>query len=269
MLPETQKMTSVTRANGQLFYEIFGDGPKVLIAFHGFGQDRNIFLSWSQKLKSQYKILALDLFFHGSSTRNSERLSKTEWNEWLDLILEKEQINRFSVLGYSLGGRFAICTAILKSDQIDELTLIAPDGIFLTPWYKLVTTPGLRLFLKYLLLRSDRLEQLIKINKRTKLVNAYVADFVQKEMGDEENRKRIYLSWNCFKYLGYTKKELAATFGKAKFNRKIILGSKDYVIHPKDISPIIENMGSFQVHILPLKHHQLIKPEVADYLNRD
>ncbi len=260
-------MTDVSRHNGQLVYQIFGTGSEKLLAFHGFGQDGDIFKDWSAKLEN-YTIYAFDLFYHGKSKRENRRLYKSEWFEWVAEFLKKEGIERFSVLGFSLGGRFAISTALKFHSKIDEVILIAPDGIFLSPYYKLATTPGLRLLLKYLLYNPNKLERLIKINERSKIVNSYVADFVRKEMGNEENRKLIYKSWNYFKYLGYTKNQLIEGFNNASFKKRIILGNKDYVIHPKSILPLINKMGSFKVDVLPSKHHQLIKPEVADYLKK-
>ena len=87
-------MTNVTRQDGQLFYEIFGSGPEVLLAFHGFGQDRTIFKKWASTLESKYIFYAFDLFYHGESHRPFQNLSKTEWQEWLNGFLIQEKIER-------------------------------------------------------------------------------------------------------------------------------------------------------------------------------
>ncbi len=86
-------------------------------------------------------------------------------------------------------------------------------------------------------------------------------------MGTPENRKRVYISWNYFKTLGYKRSTLIDLFRKHKFKRMLILGSKDYVIKTKDILPIIEKMTKFDVHILEKKHHQLLGNEVAILIN--
>ena len=214
---ETGNMTSVTNQNGQLSYQVFGTGEEILLAFHGFGQSGKIFEEWAQVIGSQFTIYAFDLFYHGNSMRPFQNLSKTEWEEWIQLFLAKEGFARFSILGYSLGGRFAISTAILFGERVNKLFLVAPDGIFLTVWFKLSTTPGLKLLFKYFVMHPDRLERMLAFNERSRMINRYVADFARKEMGDLENRKRVYRSWNFFKTLGYTKKALVRHFSKTPY----------------------------------------------------
>ena len=259
-------MTSVIRGNGQLFYEVFGSGSEILLAFHGFGQDRNIFKQWSRKLESKYTIFAFDLFYHGESTRPLHSLSKKEWRIWIQQFVNQEGIERFSILGYSLGGRFAISTSISFHESVNKLILIAPDGIYLTPWFKLATTPGIRLIFKSLMMHPNRIEKWLSFNDRYKIINKYIADFARNELGDLENRKRVYRSWNYFKALGYTKKELIKHFNTVTYEKQLIVGDKDHIIKPSGILPIIEMAREFKVNHLPMKHHQLAKSEVAELL---
>ena len=259
-------MTSIEFENGQLFYSKRGSGKEILIAFHGFGQDNTIFEPWIKTLSNDYTIFAFDLFHHGKSHRPNLPLSKEEWKELFDEFLAREQIDRFTVIGFSLGGRFAITTSLSFYDKIDQLYLIAPDGIFLTIWFKLATHSMTRWLFKYLMLNPEKLDRLITINERLRIVSPYIGDFVKKEFGDAANRKRVYVSWNHFKTIGYKRRELIQLFNKHSFDRTIILGGKDQVIRPNQILPIIKKMGGFNVNVLPLKHHQLVKSEDTIHL---
>lgn len=259
-------MTNKTSMAGNLSYKKIGSGPSTLLAFHGFGQDKHIFDTWESHLEKKYTIYSFDLFYHGESTRPYGRLEKKEWEAYLTRFLATKHIQNFSVLGYSLGGRFAICSALSFPEKTEELILIATDGIYKTIWFKLATTPGIRLIWKYLMLNPDRLEKWITFNDRAKIINKYVANFVRKEMGTAENRKRVYISWNHFKTLGYSKHQLIKAFNRYSFKRRVILGSKDHIIRTQDILPIIKKMGGFKVDILSKKHHQLLHEEVASLL---
>ncbi|MEP1097559.1 MAG: alpha/beta hydrolase [Cyclobacteriaceae bacterium] len=259
-------MTISQLKKGHLIHVQYGHGSRILFAFHGFGQDKSFFKAWEKKLGKWYTIYAFDLFYHGESTRPRGKLSKAEWKEYLSEVIEKNHIESFSILGYSLGGRFAIATALSFPGITKELILIAPDGVFLTLWFKLATTPGTKLMFKYLMSHPDKLEKLIRFNKRVRIVNQYIADFMRKEMGTSESRKRIYTSWNHFKSLGYKRGKLIAMFRQHTFKRRIILGKKDYVINPQGILPIIDKMGNFEVHILDKKHHQLLDDEIVDLI---
>ncbi len=252
-----------------LIYAKYGNGSKILFAFHGFGQDKNYFKSWEEKLSRRYTVYAFDLFYHGQSIRPLKSLSKMEWEKHFEKILISENIESFSLLGYSLGGRFAISSALSFPDRTEEIILIAPDGIFPTIWFKLATTPVIRQVFKYLMLNPDKLEKWMRFNKKIKIVNKYVADFVRKEMGNAENRRRVYISWNYFKSLGYNRKQLIREFRKHSFKRRLILGELDHIIRPEDVLPITNAMTGFDVEVLAKKHHQLMDLDVADIIMRD
>ncbi len=251
-----------------LIYSKIGNGNQILLAFHGFGQDKNFFNSWRKKLGDKYTIYAFDLFYHGESHRQYKKLSKQEWKDHIIKVIEKEGIEQFTLLGYSLGGRFAVATALSFPNMTKEIILIAPDGIYLTIWFKLATTPIVRSAFKYMMLNPDKLEKWIRFNDKVRIVNKYIADFIRKEMGTPESRKRVYISWNYFKSIGYKRGKLIALFQKHTFKRRIILGSKDYVIKPKSILPIIEKMGNFEVTILDKKHHQLLDEDTVNLIRQ-
>ncbi|GAB4239722.1 MAG: hypothetical protein Tsb0034_15910 [Ekhidna sp.] len=256
-------MTSVQTEYGQLVYSKLEGGKEILLAFHGFGQSKDVFTDWQKNLCQRYTIYAFDLFNHGESSRSYGSLSKQEWKAYLVQFLEKEGIDRFDVLGYSLGGRFAIASALGLPDQTRKIILVAPDGVFLTPWFKLATNPTVKWLFKYFMLRPEKLEAFMHFSSKTKLVNPYIIDFVKKEMGDATNRKRVYVSWNHFKSLGYSKKQLIQLFSQHTFSKHLILGDRDRIIKPDKILPIIQRMGNFDMHILPLKHHQLVNQDVV------
>lgn len=264
MRAEARNSDSVIRRKGELHYEWYGHGDEVLLAFHGFGQDKNVYRDWSKKLNTKYRICSFDLFYHGASFREERNLSKNEWMEWISIFLKKEEISQFSILGYSLGGRFAISTAITFKSQVKKLILVAPDGIYLTPWFKVATTPVIKNIMKYVMTHPNFLNQVLNFNDRIRLVNPYLTDFVRKEMNDRDQQKRIFLSWNHFKTLGYTQKQLIKEFQHCAFKKQLILGNRDHIIHPNWILPIIHKIGGFEVTRLPMKHHQLAKQEVAD-----
>lgn len=177
-------------------------------------------------------------------------------------FLNAQQIDRFSVLGFSLGARFAICSSIELADRCDHLILVAPDAIYKTPWFKAATSFGLRWIFKYFMFHPNQMDQFIRFAVKTGIVSKYMADFVEKELGKAENRKRVYISWNHFKPLGYIKSELRKAFAKAPYKRTIILGTKDIVIPPNKVLPIISDCG-FQVIEMEKKHHQMIQEDVA------
>lgn len=252
-------------ADHKLSYSKHGTQKEVLCLFHGFGQNRNIFNSWLPELTKKYTVYAFDLYYHGESTRDYGNLTKKEWKANFSEFLTYNQIESFSVFGFSLGGRFAIATVLAFPDRVDHLYLSAPDGIYLTPWFHAATFPGLKLIFKFYMLRPARLDRLIQRSLKVGLISKYLADFVQRELGMPENRKRVYISWNHFKPLGYSHRQLREQFKDASFEKTLILGEKDIVIPPKKIMPILKNCD-FEVILLDKKHHQLVKFDVVEHV---
>src|SRR5690606_4700241 len=91
---------------------------------------------------------AFDLPFHGQSTfaENTE-LSKEELNDLFESFLKKEQIDKISLMGYSLGGRVALCLLEKFGPSIEKVLLMASDGLIRNSYYAFVTRNGLGRFL--------------------------------------------------------------------------------------------------------------------------
>jgi len=252
-------------SNYNLAYSKHGNKEEIICLFHGFGQDRHIFNSWLPELTKKYTVYAFDLFYHGESTRKYGALSKKEWKENFDEFLIENNIDKFSVLGFSLGGRFATATAVTFQDRLDHLYLLAPDAIYLTPWFHAATFPGLKMIFKYYMLRPKRMERLILRSVKFGIVSKYIAEFVKRELSDAENQKRVYISWNHFKPLGYSHRQLRKHLKGSSFKKTLIIGSKDFVIPPRKILPILKGCD-FKEIILEKKHHQLVKEDVVVFV---
>lgn len=243
-------------------YEATSDHGLPLFLFHGFGLTKESFRPWIPILVKEYRIITIDLFYHGASLKPFKTLHKKEWIDIFRGLLDHLAIDAFSVGGFSLGGRFAIPIALELPGKCKELILIGPDAIYKTPWFLAATHPAFRWLFKYFMDHDVALHQLISKAVKLRIISRYMADFVEKELHDKENRKRVYYSWNHFKPLGYSKRTLIANLKKSTLKKYLILGSKDIIIHPSKIMPIVEDCG-FKVSILDKKHHQLMNEETA------
>src|SRR6218665_602262 len=98
--------------NLALHYKKEGNGSKILVAFHGYGNDCSLFDILIPYLKDDYTILSFDLPFHGQSIwPKTVAFTQQHLNILTEQILELCQVKKISLLGYSLGGR--ICMNIL------------------------------------------------------------------------------------------------------------------------------------------------------------
>src|SRR5690606_13908754 len=145
-----------------------------LLAFHGYGQEGSYYEVMARALP-EYRVLAVDLFFHGKSTlsKADQPLSKSLLQEFIQNMLEKERVERFSVMAFSMGGKFALAILEKYHRQINHLYLIAPDGIKTHLLYSLATYPGwLQGLFKGIVLRPSRFFKTVSWLERKRLVDS-------------------------------------------------------------------------------------------------
>src|SRR5687768_2686373 len=134
-----------------LHYVKAGNGKHPLLVFHGFGQDHTLYVPLLKSLSKKYTLYIIDLFFHGKSEWNEgeKPLQKSTWKSIVETLLQEQHIDAFSILAYSLGGKFALATIEAFPGRVREAFLLAPDGIKTSFWYSLATYPPvLRKFFK-------------------------------------------------------------------------------------------------------------------------
>ncbi len=179
-----------------------GTGPKLLVALHGYGQDSSVFRHLAGLLGSRYTFLAIDLAFHG---KNKDLPKGFEFDElyarkWVEAILAKTGKSELCIAGYSIGARIALSVASWCPEQVNELLLLAPDGLPVSSSYKLltstlagnnrfrasVTNPGLAF-------------SLIRIGQALKIIPPKAADFFRNEIATRGKRQQLYDCWMAYR----------------------------------------------------------------------
>ncbi|MFK0571662.1 2-succinyl-6-hydroxy-2,4-cyclohexadiene-1-carboxylate synthase [Endozoicomonas sp.] len=105
-------------------------GAPVLFLLHGFLGSADDWQPLIQALGSDYCLIAVDLPGHGSSYWEKEDAQGADYfchrlEQTIQAIEQEQNLNltRFSLLGYSLGGRLAMAYAIAFPDRIEQLIL--------------------------------------------------------------------------------------------------------------------------------------------------
>lgn len=255
--------------DGTLHYHKYGEGKHAILIFHGAGQTSQAFQFLARlPLASQYTFYFFDLFFHGASTwKNDDTLLGMErWKDFITQFLKQECITQFQLLGYSMGGKFALATFYGFPDRTQRLVLLAPDGVNVHPWYWLATgfSPTRALF-KSMILNHARFARLITWANRLRLTNASVARFVTAQMATEAQRRQIYFSWVVFRPLKINPKTLLALAKNHQTPISIVTGKHDKLLPPSAIKSLGQKLpaGSF---IIANTGHQGLIQESANLL---
>ncbi len=251
--------------NATLSYLRTGTGSEILFLFHGYGQDHTVFSPFFQSLPAKYTFYAFDLFFHGSSIWpwDDTPLSKKYWEEILNQFIRENKIEKFSVLGFSLGAKFALASFESFSTRVDKILLLAPDGIKTNAWYRLATYPVMvRALFKSMIVKPGRFMAIVKLARAVNLIDKGVLRFAQSQMESEAGRKRVYYSWVVFRHLKFNSNALVNLMNAHAVQVIILVGLYDKIITAANLNGFVSKLTLGKMRILSVGHNGLIKESV-------
>ncbi len=252
---------SLDRPEGHLYYYRAGQGKEVLLLFHGFGQNHTAFDPLIETLTETFTLYSFDLFFHGKSTwlKDEEPLEKQAWKSFMTDFIQKNNIEKFSIGGFSLGGKFALATAEAFPEKTKKLFLFAPDGIRTNPWYSLATYPLIirRLF-KSMIHQPARFFFLVKLTDRLKITDKSMARFVENQMNTIEKRKQVYFTWVVFRHLKFSMEQLGLVIDRYAISTVIVTGKFDHVIKSENMRYLANHSKQVVLKQLECGHNKLL-----------
>ncbi len=253
-----------------LHYEKIGHGSEILLAFHGMGQDFSCFQKFAQTFDNQYTTYLFDLPFHGKSTpgfaqKEEVVFSKNDLKLFLKNVLEQHQIQRFSVIGFSMGGRFALATLEAFTDRINNVLLIAPDGISENFFYIAATRfkftrPLFRIFAY----QKERLQTLGNVLVRLRLLPESTIRFAQKMLDTGPKQDQIYYAWIGFHQLTFNISRLSQHINLQDVKLTIFMGKYDKLLPLNAVTPLTKKVKNCEVIELPTGHTSLVE-KVREY----
>jgi len=254
----------------KLHYQTYGQGKRIILAFHGYGQDSGHFHAVAEALKPDCTIYAFDLFFHGKSMlpKSKMPLQKAHLSALIQKLLQQENIDRFSLMAFSMGGKFALTLIEALPERINNVLLVAPDGIKTNFWYSMATYPGwLQGLFKRSVIRPAPLFKFLNFLDRRKLVDKGLIKFAHWQMESTPKRMRVYKSWTGFSQLTFDIRKIVQLLNQNKIEITLILGEYDQVIPQRSLQVFIKALQYGKVILLKTGHTFLLH-DVASYLRQ-
>jgi pimeloyl-ACP methyl ester carboxylesterase len=200
--------------SSRIKYCRWGTGDRILLCFHGYGESADSFAFLEDALGNEFTILAIDLPFHGG----------TEWKE--DALFQMDDLlailrgitggsagaaggdgtvksgadGKWSLLGYSMGGRVALSILGRIPERIGKLVLVGPDGLKMNGWYWLATqnAPGRGLF-RRTMKNPGWFFFVLKAADKLRLVNRSIYKFTVNYISDPAVREELYKRWTAMR----------------------------------------------------------------------
>ena len=125
------------------------DAPAVLL-LHGFGASLHTWDGWAAALERDHRVLRIDLPGFGLTGADpTGDYTDARTIAVLLALLDRLGLPRVSLVGHSMGGRFAWEFAAAHAERVDKLVLISPDG-FASPGRDYGAPPSVPLLLRAL-----------------------------------------------------------------------------------------------------------------------
>jgi pimeloyl-ACP methyl ester carboxylesterase len=253
--------------SSKVHYCWFGAGPKILLCLHGYGESEESFHFLEKYISRDYTLFAIDFPFHG----------KTQWQEGLrfsaaDLLAiiealcakHTQESNRFTLLGYSMGGRVALQLLQVIPAKIEKTVLLAPDGLKVNFWYWLATQTyiGNRLF-AFTMKHPAWFFSLLQAGNQLRLINQSVLKFTRYYIHDITVRRQLYERWTCMRAI---KPNLASVKKHIRAHRlpvRLLYGQYDRIIRHERGEKFRTGIESFcTLHIIQTGHQVLQEKQV-------
>lgn len=105
-----------------LHYQIDGQGETIILIHGLFGSADNLGLL-ARSLKNQYKVISVDLRNHGRSP-HAETFTYQDMAADVLKVIDQCDIERFSLIGHSMGGKVAMAMTELAAPRLNHLIVL-------------------------------------------------------------------------------------------------------------------------------------------------
>jgi pimeloyl-ACP methyl ester carboxylesterase len=184
--------------------------------------------------------------------------------EWFKIYGEQ----RFSVMGYSIGANLALILLEEYAHLIDDVILMAPDGLSVYKGFHFLLHNPLGKLLFRRVTKSKWLAPFVlKSVNKTGIIDDNLYQIAYNEIDTEQKRLDTYYTLNLIRLLKPDVEKVASLINQYKINCLLIFGKNDQLFPKSAAMPFIGMLDNAEVHELALGHWLVIKA-LDEYLVR-
>ncbi|MCB0633938.1 MAG: alpha/beta fold hydrolase [Saprospiraceae bacterium] len=241
--------------------QTFGQGTHCLIALHGFGEDGSVFAPWEPALEKDFRLIAVDLPFHGRAIDwPLDRFQADDLISLIDYLPQYFSCGSYSLIGHSLGGRLILsCWQMLRKRPI-SIWLLAPDGLATRRLGMISWVPaGLRTWLgRHMEKQAAFWLQLAGIIHKIGMIDAFSMRYLRLHLSTPARRRRLMGIWNTLPYFPINIKSLLLAAQQNKPPIYLAMGDKDELIAWQRLEGLLGQWPEGKLFLLKDTGHNLI-----------
>lgn len=257
--------------SGTIHYLKIGSGKRLLLCFHGYGNNASLFIPFQKYLANDFTILSIDLPHHGRSKwTDGHLLHRHELKQLVETLMALHHASQISLVGYSMGGRVCLVIAEMMPEKIERLLLVASDGLIFNPLYFFVTKTliGRKIFRSFLA-DPNKYLKLLKWLRDKDWLDASRYKFITYYLENAEDRKFLRHVWQDMSLIVPSMKNLKSSINKYQIQICIFSGKFDRVIPTTQAQQFMKGLSTVQLLVVQHGHRMFgadSLPKMASYL---
>ena len=242
-----------------------------MLCFHGYGMHGKQFLKLEPVLGDKYIFIGFDLFFHKETKLHQQSLNdiknpitKHAFGNLIAEFCDHERVDRFSILGYSMGSHYATTVVEELGSRVDEYIIAAPSSIEPGKLVRFFVKNKLgNLILENLTQSQKALINMLNVSKWFGLVDHVGRNILYKEIDTAELRFNFYACFTYLRLLETDEDKLIQTLTEQNIRSIFIFGKRDIMYPPKIGNAFFAKLKKAEIVILDQDHEMIGEEFIA------
>jgi len=189
-----------------------------------------------EELEKNFTVYSFNVFHHGKSEYPGDRIERNtlrpdELKALISLFLDQHSIERFSLMGYSMGGKITLMLLHLFAERINHMYLLAPDGIVYNQWYRFTSKNRIgNSIYKSILRKPGFFFFILRLLRKTRLISDKFMRFVMANLDTRNKRELVYKVWMTLRNIDPSPSESSKIIRKLNLPVYLFYGKHDRII---------------------------------------
>lgn len=253
----------------RIHYHQYGLGKKVLLAFHGFADNGDLFEDVATNVWAQeYTTLAIDLPFHGQKTTwKGDIYTPEDIAVIVRLLMQQYELEACTLACHSMGGRVVWGILPLMADKIEEIYFFAPAGFAYTFTASKFWCPmWFRRRARNHFEESEGILRFFELTHRLKLMNRATYLVFKQQLDLPRRRARMLQTWMAMYHfpMGAGKRHLKL-LNKKEIPTYFFYGKKDRITPARHAQKFVQQLNASEL-VLFKGNHFFVREKLAQPL---
>ncbi|MCB0735004.1 MAG: alpha/beta hydrolase [Flavobacteriales bacterium] len=242
-----------------LNYRVYGSGNQAVLAFHGFDQNSTAFRFMEEDFGLTHRIISIDLPHQGKTIWNEPELNPNDLVLLIQDFKKSLEIQSTILLGYSLGANYTLGLVCADPASVQELWLVAGDGLSFRPLFRFVTGTVIgRYLFKGFVRFPGWVRFVLNLGSVTRILPERTARFFLSTIDSQPKRALLMQRWISAGRISPSPSTIIQTLNNHSIHCRMVYGEHDSLIPVRFARKFARKLNHVDLQLVP-EGHMLLK----------